>query len=323
MTSVLRRAIAPFAAVTALVATLSACGTGPSQVNSAVILDDHVISVDEVQGLIDKVVKEPAAKPLVQQHKLDLVGGEVVTQLVTHRLITEAARKENLSVDQQQLSMLREQNPLGQKLPTDGSVPADQLVPMLVNRARGFDAFANDNLLLIELAKKYLGRANARYNVAGFPTTDYDGAKALAEKIAANPDEGPSLMRASASKDLPPQLDSETGPGLLALQLQVPDNSVLVVNEPGTSESAGGYFVVQVLSTEASSTTSSDADLSQIDPNQLPTYGKYLLRNSLLDMGGVRVSPRYGEWNTAEMRVPPKPEAGVAGLLLLPKTDKP
>jgi hypothetical protein len=323
VTSVLRRAVAPFAAVTALVATLSACGTGPSQVNSAVILDGQVISVDEVQGLIDKVVKEPAAKSLVQQHKLDLVGGEVVTQLVTHRLITEVARKEKLSVDQKQLSLLREQNPLGQKLPTDGSVPADQLVPMLVNRARGFDSFANDNLLLIELANKYLGRANAKYNVAGFSTDDYDGAKTLAEKIAANPDDGASLMRAASSKDLPPQLGSETGPGPLALQLQVPDKSVLLVNEPGTSESAGGYFVVQVLSTEIASTPSSDADQSQVDPNQLPTYGKYLLRQTLLDMGGVRVSPRYGEWNTAEMRVPPKAEASVAGLLLLPKTDKP
>lgn len=321
MTSVLRRAVAPFAAVTALVATLSACGTGPSQVNSAVILDDQVISVDEVQGLIDEVVKEPAAKPLVQQHKLDLVGGEIVTQLVTHQLITKMAKEENLRVDQQQLSMLKEQNPLGQKLPTDGSVPADQLVPMLVNRARGFDAFANDNLLLIELAKKYLGRANAKYNVAGFPTSDYAGAKALAEKIAASPGDGPSLMRAASSEDLPPQLDQETGPGLLALQLQVPDNSVLVVNEPGTSESAGGYFVVQVMSTEVASSPSSDADLSQIDPNQLPTYGRYLLRQTLLDMG-VRVSPRYGEWNTAEMRVPPKDEATVAGLLLLPKSDK-
>ncbi|MDQ3787420.1 MAG: hypothetical protein M3422_09275, partial [Actinomycetota bacterium] len=91
MTSVLRRAVAPFAAVTALVATLSACGTGPSQVNSAVIIDDHVISVDEVQSLIDKVVKEPAARPLAQQHKLDLVAREVVSQLVTHQVLSEVA----------------------------------------------------------------------------------------------------------------------------------------------------------------------------------------------------------------------------------------
>jgi hypothetical protein len=322
VTSVLRRAAAPFAVVTALVATLSACGTGPSQANSAVIVGDYVVSVDEVQDLVEKVAKEPAARSLVDNHRLDLVGSEVVTQLVTHRLITEVAREENLRVDQEQLSALREQDPLAQELPTDGSVPADQLVPILVNRARGLDAYANDNLLLSELAEKYLGRVNATYNVAGFPTTDFDAAKTLAEKIAANPGDGESLMRDASSEEMPPQLDTETGPGPLALQLMVPDNAVLIVNEPATGQSAGGYFVVQVLSTDVSSSPSEEVDPSQVDPNQLPQYGKYLLRQTALD-SGIRVSPRYGDWNTAEMRVPPKAEADVAGMLLLPESEKP
>jgi hypothetical protein len=320
VTSVLRRAVAPFAAVTALVATLTACGTGPSQVNSAVIIDDHVISVDEVQALIDKVVKEPAARPLAQQHKLDLVAREVVSQLITHDLLTEVAREENLRVDQEQLSMLREQDPLAGDLPTDGSVPTEQLVPALVNRARGFEAYANDNLLLIELANRYLGRADVKYNVAGL--TDYDDAKALAEKIAADPDNGASLMRSASSEDLPPQLNSETGPGPLALQLMVPDNSVLLINQPATQQSAGGFFVVQVLSKEVASSASPELDPSQIDPNQLPQYGKYLLREQVLGKD-LKVSPRYGEWNLAELKVLPKAEAGVAGLLLLPEADKP
>ena len=320
MTSVLRRAVAPFAAVTALVATLSACGTGPSQVNSAVIIDDRVISVDEVQALIDKVVKEPAARPLAQQHKLDLVAREVVSQLVTHQVLTEVAEEENLSVDQEQLALLREQDPLGQELPADGSVPAEQLVPALVNRARGFEAYANDNLLLVELAQKYLGRADVKYSVAGLD--NYDDARALAEKIAADPENGPSLMRSASSEELPPQLNSNTGPGPLALQLLVPDDSVLLINEPATAQSPGGFFVVQVLSSEVASSPSPESDPSQMDPNQLPTYGKYLLRDELAGKD-VRVSPRYGEWNLAEMKVLPKSEAGVAGLLLLPETDKP
>lgn len=320
MTSVLRRAVAPIAAVTALVATLTACGTGPSQVNSAVIIDDHTISVDEVQALIDKVVKEPAARPLSQQHKLDLVAREAVSQLVTHQVLMEVAEKENLSVDQQQLSALREQNPLDQELPADGSVPAEQLVPALVNRARGFDAYANDNLLLIQLAQKYLGRADVKYNVAGL--TDYDDAKALAEKISADPEAGPSLMRSASTEDLPPQLNSETGPGPLALQLLVPDDSVLLINQPATSQSPGGFFVVQVLSSEVADSVSPEADPNQqVDPSQLPTYGKYLLRDEVAGKD-LRVSPRYGEWNIAEMKVLPKAEAGVAGLLLVPGTDK-
>lgn len=319
MTSVLRRAVAPFAAVTALVATLTACGTGPSQVNSAVIIDDHVISVDEVQALIDEVVKEPAARPLAQQHKLDLVAREVVTQLVTHKLLTDAAREENLRVDQQQLSQLRDQNPLAQDLPTDGSVPTEQLVPVLVNRARGFDAFANDSLLLIELAKKYAGRANAKINVVGF--TDFGKAEELARKIAADPDQGAELMRNSGA-DGEPQLDTETGASsLLSLQLMVPNGSVLVVNVPATGQSAGGYFVVQVLSSEVASSAEGEVDLSQQDPMELTQYGKYVLRQQVLD-DGIRLSPRYGEWNLAEMKALPDTESDMAGILLLPKPGK-
>jgi hypothetical protein len=38
----------------ALVAGLTACGSGPSQANSAVIVDGQSVSVDEVQNLLDK-----------------------------------------------------------------------------------------------------------------------------------------------------------------------------------------------------------------------------------------------------------------------------
>ncbi len=161
MTSVLHRVVAPFAAVTALVATLTACGTGPNQVNSAVIIGDHVISVDEVQSVVDKVVKEPAARSLAQQHKLDLVAREAVGQLVVHEVLGDFARREGLKVDQDQLAALRAQNPFNQKLSANSNMPTEQLVPELVSRARGFEAYANDQLLLVELAKNHLGRDSA------------------------------------------------------------------------------------------------------------------------------------------------------------------
>jgi hypothetical protein len=127
-------------------------------------------------------------------------------------------------------------------------------------------------------------------------------------------------MRSSGAEGQP-QLNVDTGPTMLALQLQLPKQAVLVVNQPGTSESAGGYYVVQVLSTKVLSSPSPDADTSQTDPNQLPQFGKYLLRERLADEG-IRLSPRYGAWNTAEMKAVPKPEADVTGMLLLPKNDK-
>jgi hypothetical protein len=320
VTSVLRRAAAPFAVVTALVAGLTACGTGPSQVNSAVILDDHVISVDEVQAIVDKVVKEqPAARSLAQQHKLDLVAREAVTQLVTHRLLTQAAADEDLSVDQEQLRAVKKQDPFDEDLPTDGSMPAEELVPQLVYRARGLDAYANDTLMLSALAMKYLGRVSANFNVALF--TEPGPAKELAEKIAADPDNAQSLMRESATGDLEPQLDQDTGPSTLGLRLMVPDNTVMVLYEPPNGQSAGGYVVVQVTSTETSTSVSPEFQSGQVDPSQLPQAGRYVLRERLLDQG-IRISPRYGVWDSTEMKVVPKSEAEVSGLLFLPKSDQ-
>lgn len=320
MTSVLRRVVAPFAAVTALVATLSACGTGPSQVNSAVIFGDQVISVDEVQSLVDKVVKEPAALGLAQQHKLDLVAREAVGQLVVHEVLANVARREGVRVDQDQLEELRKQNPFSQKLSADAGMPSEQLVPELVYRARGFEAYANDQLLLDALARKHLGRDSATYNLVSVQSEDE--ARELAEKIVANPDESAALMRAVAAKDgSEPQVNQDTGPTPDGVYLAAPDNSVFVLPAGQGAEGGGGFQVVHVLSTETAATISPDVDMSQIDASQLPTLGKFALRPFVID-SGIEISPRYGVWNDATLTVVPKAEADVSGFVVLPKSDK-
>jgi hypothetical protein len=321
VTSVLRRVVAPFAAVTALVATLSACGTGPSQVNSAVVFGDHVISVDQVQSLVDKVVKEPAARSIAQQHKLDLVAREAVAQLVVHDLLTQAARDEGLRVDQDQLAELRAQNPFAEKLSTKGDVPTEQLVPELVYRARGFDAFANDTLLLDALAREHLGRDSASYNLVVMK--DADSARDLAEKISATPAEAAGIMRAAA-KDSGSDvaIDKDTGPTGNGVFLAAPKNTVFVLPSSQGDTGGGGFQVVQVLSTKTAATTSPDLDLSQVPADQLPQIGKFVLRPHAIEKG-VKVSPRYGVWNDAMLTVVPKNEAEVSGYAVLPKSAKP
>ncbi len=321
MTSVLRRAVAPFAAVTALVVTLTACGSGPSQANSAVVIDGHTISVDDVQAMVDKIVKEqPAAKSLAQEHKLDLVSREVVTQLITHELLAEVARKDGIRVDQEQLKELRAQNPFGQKIPTDGSAEPAQLVPELVNRARGFDAYATDQLLLDGLARKHLGRDSAEYNIV--QVSDAAKAKTLAEQIAAKPDEAGALMRAASESPDQLQLNQDTGPTGNGVFLAAPDNAVFVLPAGQGEQGGSGFQIVHVLSTETAASTSPEFDGSQIDPAQLPAIGKYVLRPRAIE-SRIEISPRFGVWNDATLTVVPKSEAEVAGFVVLPKTDQP
>jgi hypothetical protein len=160
------------------------------------------------------------------------------------------------------------------------------------------------------------------YNAAQF--TDFDSAKELAEKVAARPDDAEELMQSASSDETQqPQLNATTNPDSgLPLQLNLPDNTVMVVNNPGDGQTPGGYLVFQVLSTEVSSNSTGELNPDEIDPRQLAPFGAYLVRPELLDTG-IRLSPRYGVWNMAEMKVVPKAEADVAGMLLLPKNDKP
>lgn len=320
MTSVLRRVVAPFAAVTALVATLSACGTGPNQVNSAAIIGDRVISVDQVQSLVDKVVKEPAARGLAQQHKLDLVAREALGQLIVHEALGNVARREGLKVDQDQLAALRAQNPFGQKLSAGGDTPTEQLVPQLVYRARGFEDYANDQLLLLELAKKHLGRDSATYNLVTVQTADE--ARTLAEQITADPKQSAALMRAAGRKaKAEPTLGTDTKQTTDGVYLSGPENSVFVLPPSQGQQGGGGYSVVHVLSRKTSATTSPDLDLSQAQPSEILNFGLFAARPTIM-ASNPKISPRYGVWNNLQLKVVPKSEAEVSGFVLAPGSNK-
>ena len=274
-----------------------------------------------MQSLVDKVVKEPAARSLAQQHKLDLVAREVVGQLVVHEVLTDVARSEGVRVDEDKLADLRSQNPFGQKLTASSDVPTEQLVPELVYRARGFDAYANDQLLLDALARDHLGRESAQYNLVSVQSADE--ARELAEKIVANPGEASSLMRAASEKSAEPVIAlNKEATGADGVYLSAPKNSVFVLPSSQGATGGGGFQIVQVLSTKTLSSVPSDVDLSQITEDQLPTIGRFVLRPHVIE-SGIQISPRYGVWNDLTLTVVPKSEAEVSGYVVLPKSDKP
>ncbi len=316
VTSVIRRTGLLMTAV-ASVAALTACGTGSSQPNAAVIIDDRTISVDDVQSMLDRIVKEqPAAQTLAQQHKLDLVAREIVTQLVTHELLTAVAEADDLTPDPDQVQEFKEQNPFAEELPTDGSVPPEQLVSQLVYRARGADAYVNDQLLLAELASTYLGRAQATYNILA--VSDGGEARKLAEEIAADPDRSGDLMDAAQGELGAPALEQPTGGSPNGVLLAGVDNAVYIF--PPAEGSGEAYNVVHVLSTDVSSTPADDFDPTQIEATQLPSLGRYLLRAQAVE-DHIEISPRFGVWNYATQTVVPTTEAEVGEQVVLPAAD--
>jgi SurA-like protein len=315
------------AVLTALVAGLTACGSGPSQVNTAVIVDGSAISVDQVQGLIDKVVREqPASRQLAQQHKLDLVAREAVSQLALHKLLLKAAREEHIAANPADVEKTIKQDPFQDELPIDGSVPTEALVPQLVYRARDLRETVTDQLLMLELAKKYFGRLQVTMDYTTIAATDPSAkpasmrgkAEAKAHEFAENPDDVASVI----AKDKQAGLDAQEGAQFPALQSAALAATVMfgagegsvVAFEPSPQQA---LWVVGLIRKRDTNATPDASQAPQPQPNELVAVGKRMLQ-PYAERSQINVSPRYGVWDMTAMAVAPS-DAETTGLVLPPK----
>jgi SurA N-terminal domain len=313
-----------FAVLFALVATLTACGSGPSQINSAVIIDGSTVSVDEVQDLVQKIVREqPAARPLAQQRKLDLVAREAVSQLVLHELVTKAAADEGISLSPADLNDAMAQNPFAEELPTDGSVPPDALATQLVYRARDAREAVSDQLLMAQLAVKYYQRlvVTMDYTVVAGDQTGADPesmreqAEAKAREFAANPDQVAGLIAEDAANSIDAQEGAEfpalQSPELAATVMFGAGEGTVVAFEPSAGQALWVVGVIRDRDTDAQPQV---AEPPQVGPEQLAAVGKRMLQPTAEETS-IEVSPRYGVWDMSAMGVAPS-EDETAGLVL-------
>jgi hypothetical protein len=281
---------------------LTACASGPSQVTSAAIIGGSSVPLAVVQQRLDTVLrKEPQAKQLQQQHQLDGVSRSIVTLAVRHDLIGKAAQQEGLTVNQEQITQLIDQ--LG---------GADKASAGTVYDASTFRERASDQLLLVALARKYVDRLAVTFDFT--QASSRAAALAKANKIASDPAKATEII------------NSDRAAGVAAgtnQRLTVADNPQLATTAlfgalPGTvvtfpldqnSAASNGQWLVALIrqrSTDAApasgSTTPTNA--SQLDPRLLEGIGIRLLA-PVAEQVGVRVSPRYGVWDSVGMSVVP------------------
>ncbi|MFE0020394.1 hypothetical protein [Amycolatopsis sp. NPDC059021] len=304
---------------------LSGCGAGPSQVGAAVIIGDRSTSVDQVQSLIDKAVREqPVAQQLASQHKVDLIGREVVRQLVVHELVTRAAKQEGLTVDETQVAKAMQRDPLAGQASTEAQDPS-AAVTDVVNRVRDHREALTDNLLLGELALKYLPKMATTADFA-LPVVDRDmtadaaraRAVAVAKEVAANPSAAASVfMREKQANGTKAGSDKfvalqYAGTPLTAL-FGVPVGTVIAVQT--SPSSVTGWAVLVVRQRETDKPQSVDQTV-QPTPALLAAFGRSLLAPyfSQLDL---RINPRYGVWDVVSMDLAPT-EAATKGVVLFP-----
>jgi hypothetical protein len=306
-----------FLAVFAGCLLLAGCGSGPSQTETAAYVGDQTVSIDRVQQLIDKAVREqPAAQQLAQQHKLDQLGREVVRQLVVHDLITGAARREGLTADP--LQVAQEANALGQPVSADATDPS-RLPEGIVARARDHTEYATDYELEQQLGAKYFATMSVTFDYTTVSSDDNgprrDQALAKAERFAANPGAAANVVRTDAAAGL----DASLGNSLPALRSPGLASTVLFGVPAGTvvtfqADPSQALWVVAVIRQRTLNTPVSVDQPVRPTPGQLVSIGTRLLQPDV-DTAGVRINPRYGVWDPVAMDLAPS-AAETSGVVL-------
>jgi hypothetical protein len=311
VTTVIRRPAAAVVVLAVAALLLAACGSGPSQVNAALIVGNTTLSVDQVQQEVNGLLaSQTIAQQAQQQGKLDQVSRQVVTAHVLHVLAAAAATRYGLTISDQQVDQLISQS----------GGTAKVAAGLLVAPANVRDG-VRDFLIEISLARKYADTLNVKLGFVA--ANDRPTAVKDAQRLAADPGALKAMVAAATAAS------GGQGGGQAATQLTAssylqtiaqqqaqqqqgaqgssendspvfgaPVNTV-VAFQPN-AQASRGWIVAIILASDLGAGGSSSAAAS--DPTTLRALGVSLLEQEATDIG-VRISPRYGTWNLADMSV--------------------
>ncbi|MBW4719141.1 SurA N-terminal domain-containing protein [Saccharothrix obliqua] len=294
MRTVQRRFTLVGAAVALLVA---GCGTGPSQVGSAAIIGDTAIPLEQVQQRLDTVLKkEPEAQQLHEQRKLDQVSRQLVTLSVQHELIERAARREGITVSEDAVTE-SVQNAGGAEVASQNTV----------YDATTFRERAKDQLLLVELARKYVDRMEVTFDY--FFTKDGKDAVEKAKQVAADPAKMAEYVRSGPQGAEGQQL-AKVGQKVRSAESPQAAGSPLFGVEPGTvvafapDPGSAQWLVAHVTDRNDRASRRGDSSTEQLTPQLLEQIGLRLVQRLAGDPE-IRVNPRYGVWDSTAIALSP------------------
>lgn len=306
------RLVAALVAATGLL--LAGCGsdTGqggskPSRAGAAAVVGDTRIPLAHIQHRLDAVLdRDPQVKEdLQQRHMLDQVSRQIVTVTVRHELIAQAAAREGLTWDEDQVSKLIE-----------GMGGAEAASQNTIYDASTFRERVRDQLLAVELGRKYLNRLTVVADITQVP--DRETAEEKAKQLAAEPDRVAEILSADEQAGRASHVERRMTPGQTPQLASTPLFGVpagTVVAFPLSGEQTQwlvAYVRERVVSEEDSTANAVDPD--SVEPQILEAIGLRQLA-VLAQEVGVEVSPRYGVWDMTTMAAV-SDENEVAGIQL-------
>lgn len=270
---------------------LTGCDDGPSQVGAAAIVGDDRVTVSDVQGALEDVLNkegDEAKAQLVAGQQLDDVTLQIINQRISHLLIDEAAKRNNISVDEARIS---------QAVEDEGG--AEEASAGTIFDAAGFRERIRDELLLAELGRVLLPKLSVTVDYTTSANRE-DAAKKVRELADAGPERARQLIeadvRSSGAAGLEQRIVGLENPSFAAAPVfGTPEGSV--VTFPAEDESGG--WLVMVVSRRVVDLTPTAADrrsIAALDPALLQAVGLRQLAIVADDLD-IKISPRYGVWD--------------------------
>ncbi|MFC5993834.1 peptidyl-prolyl cis-trans isomerase [Pseudonocardia hispaniensis] len=268
-------------------AVISGCGSGPNQVGSAAIIGPDAVSLTQVQSRIDAALSKTdvVAQLAVRGVGADDIARDVVTRAIMHDLLERTAATEGLTVTDAQID---------QELTAVGGT--DALLRSSLHDRDSLRQRVRDQLLAVELAKRYVDRLNVVVDIVAAPSRA--DAEAKARAIAAGGAAADAAFRTNAQRDLP--FRAAADPEAASMALFGTPAGQIVVFQPAPSQS--GWLVLKVVQRTIDAAATDPSAVSRIDETTLAKIGERLLQPLSQELG-VRVNPRYGVWDPIQMRV--------------------
>lgn len=294
------RALAVVATVGVVV---SGCGTGPSQVGSAVIVGTTAVPLEQVQSRLDVALGKT---DVVAQLASSGVGApdiarDVVTGAVMHDLLARTAATEGITVSEADVDAALQES---------GGADAAQsqsLYDLSAIRER-----VRDRLIAVKHAQRIVPGLTITADLVA--ANSRDDAAAKARVLAAGGPEADALFASNPET-------SRRNMSYQAVRSPEAASTVLFGLPVGRtayfqpSPQQGGWIVLRVTDRQEDANADPSAAASLGD-SDLAAIGDRLLQ-PLSEEVGVRVNPRFGVWDPVSMRVVAADQQGGAILPLM------
>jgi len=202
----MRRGATAAVAAAVVAGLLAGCANDPSQVGAAAIVGETVIPLETVQDWFERVVADRERKERARANgQFDDIGRLIATEAVRHELLRQAAERENLRINEEQVTELLDQvgGPAGaiesqSQTPDAGWLLYDET--SIRDRVR-------DQLIEVELARKYYDSTRIKFH--GLDVENRDEALDIASQLANDPARVRDVIEDARGRGLPAGGDTE------------------------------------------------------------------------------------------------------------------